>query len=110
MISQINKPEWYNTKKNQLIIDSNDTSFYNVSFSKHDNNIKTSIFKSDTLPLIKYEPNKEYNYEESALKLINKFHSNFIKIKKNKERNTLLKNAKHFLIIFYVKPKILFLV
>ena len=61
MIPKLAKPKWFNIKKSQLIINSDDQSFYKIPFIKNDNNIKTAIYKTDNKPLIKYKPNESFN-------------------------------------------------
>jgi len=91
MISKLAKPPWFNINKSQLIINSNDQSFYRIPFIKNDNNIKTSIFKSDNQQFIKYEPNKTFDYYSAAYKLINNYQNDFIKLKDHKMKEIKIK-------------------
>jgi len=85
-------PNWYTSNKSKLIIDPYDESFNKISFIKNDKNINTSIYKSNKLPLINYEQNKNFNYLDASTKLINNFQKAFLKVKNNLKKETNIKN------------------
>ena len=85
-------PNWYTSNKSKLIIDPYDESFNKISFIKNDKNINTSIYKSNKLPLINYEQNKNFNYLDASTKLINNFQKAFLKVKNNSKKETNIKN------------------
>lgn len=67
------KPKWFNIDKSKLLNNPNDSSYYKTSFIKKDVNIKTSIYKTNINPKIKYESNKTFNCYEESIKLINDY-------------------------------------
>ena len=77
------KPKWFNIDKNKLLNDPTDSSYNKTSFIKKDVNIKTSIYKTNIEPKIKYEANKSFNLYDESLKLINGYHNNISKLKNN---------------------------
>jgi len=91
MIPKLAKPKWFNIKKSQLIINSDDQSFYKIPFIKNDNNIKTAIYKTDNKPLIKYKPNESFNYYSAAYKLIDNYHQDLLKLKNHKMKESKIK-------------------
>lgn len=74
------KPIWFNIDKNKLLNNPNDSSYVKTSFNKKDVNIKTSIFKTNNTPVIKYEPNESFNIYNGALQLINEYQNKLTKL------------------------------
>ncbi len=74
------KPKWFNIDKNKLLNNPNDSSYVKVAFNKKDVNIKTSIFKTNNTPIIKYEPNETFNTYNVALQLINEYQNKLTKL------------------------------
>jgi transposase len=67
-----NSPNWYTHKNNSIIIKP-DATFYRVPFNKKDVNIKTSIYKSDMQPLIKYKNKEPNDYYNKSMNLLDDF-------------------------------------
>ena len=72
-------PKWFNQSKSNLLYDPMNCSSYKIPFIKKDVNIKTSIYKTNILPTIKYKSNDIFNYKNAALKLFDNYQTNYIK-------------------------------
>jgi len=78
------KPIWFDIDNSKLLNDPNDSSYYKTSFIKKDANIKTSIYKTNKSPKIKYTANKSFNCYDESIKLINNYQN---KISKQLEKD-----------------------